>query len=136
MKLAPRRRTQTGASGIYAAVTGVRLVLFAVKKLFLRKRPRFLELRFTRRGGICQLNAMFMNQLTMIWGCWKELSSTAACPRDIRLGQEERPGMNYGPSSFRLRMGLVVHAAHATAKHIRSSAILGGGYFDGSGKSD
>jgi hypothetical protein len=37
--------------------------------------------RFTRRGGTCRLHAIFMNQLSVIWGYQEELSSTAACPR-------------------------------------------------------
>jgi hypothetical protein len=37
--------------------------------------------RFTRRGGTCRLDAIFMNQLSVIWGYQEELSSTAVCPR-------------------------------------------------------
>src|SRR5271156_1233499 len=40
---------------------------------------------------------------------------------------EKRPGRNPGPSSFRLKLGLVVHAAHAThatARHSRRSTVL------------
>src|SRR3974390_643845 len=33
--------------------------------------------RFTRRGGTCRLHAIFMNQLCILWGYQKELSSTA-----------------------------------------------------------
>src|SRR6266481_3688492 len=39
-------------------------------------------------------------------------------------GQEKRPGMNPGPSSFRLRVGLIVHAAHAAARHSRGPTVL------------
>jgi hypothetical protein len=37
--------------------------------------------RFSRRGGTCRLHAIFMNQLSIIWGYQEELSSTAAGPR-------------------------------------------------------
>jgi len=36
----------------------------------------------------------------------------------------KKPGINPGPSSFRLRMGLIVHAAHATARHSRAPSVL------------
>jgi len=39
-------------------------------------------------------------------------------------GQEKRPGINPGPSSFRLRVGLIVHAAHAAARHSRGPTVL------------
>jgi hypothetical protein len=38
--------------------------------------------------------------------------------------QEKRPGINPGPSSFRLRVGLIVHAAHAAARHSRGPTVL------------
>jgi hypothetical protein len=38
--------------------------------------------------------------------------------------QEKRPGINPGPSSFRLKMSLVVHAAHAAARHSRDARVL------------
>src|SRR5450830_469524 len=38
--------------------------------------------------------------------------------------QERRPGRNPGPSSFRLRVGLIVHTAHATARHSRGPTVL------------
>ena len=36
--------------------------------------------RFPRRGGTCRLHAIFMNQLSVIWGCQEELSSTTGRP--------------------------------------------------------
>ena len=33
---------------------------------------------FTRRGGYCRLQAISMNELSIIWGYQEELSSTAA----------------------------------------------------------
>jgi hypothetical protein len=39
-------------------------------------------------------------------------------------GQEKRPGINPGPSPFRLRVGLIVHAAHAAGRHGRGPTVL------------
>src|ERR1700685_33748 len=44
--------------------------------------------------------------------------------RTCSMAQEKRPGMNPGPSSFRLRVDLIVHAAHATARHSRGPTVL------------
>jgi hypothetical protein len=45
-----------------------------------------------------------------------------------RVAQKEvarkRPGINPGPSSFRLRLELIVNAAHATTRHSRGPAVL------------
>jgi hypothetical protein len=42
----------------------------------------------------------------------------------MAAAQEKRPGRNSGPSSLRLRGGLVIHATHTTTGHARSSAIF------------
>jgi hypothetical protein len=62
---------------MYAALARVRPALFAVRK-FLEKALTISGVdRFTGRGSTCRLHAMFMNQLCIIWGYQKELSSTA-----------------------------------------------------------
>src|ERR1700733_6543034 len=47
-----------------------------------------------------------------------------AARRHCSTGQEKRPGIDSGPPSFRLRMDLIVHAAHAAARHGRSPTVL------------
>src|ERR1019366_2340468 len=45
----------------------------------------------------------------------------------VASAQEKRPGRNPGPSSFRSRVGLIVHAAHAahaTTRHSRGPTVL------------
>jgi hypothetical protein len=55
------------------------LPLFAVRKFPQIEKALTISGvdRFTRRGGTCRLHAIFMNQLCIIWGYQKELSSTA-----------------------------------------------------------
>ena len=42
--------------------------LFAVKNMSPRKCSRFLEHRFSHRGGTCRLHAIFMNRSYIMWG--------------------------------------------------------------------
>ena len=42
----------------------------------------------------------------------------------VRRNKKKRPRINPGPSSFRFRVDLIVHAAHATARHSRDPTVL------------
>ena len=52
------------------------------------------------------------------------LNRRRSSPKKLFDATRKRPGRNPGPSPFRLWVGLIVHAAHATARHSRCPTVL------------
>ena len=77
-----------------------------------------------RRNSFCVAEAQ-----TMRPGYLKHDRRAGTCAADhyLELCSEKRPGIKPGPSSFRLRVVLIIHtthATHATARHSRGPTVF------------